>query len=144
MWPVTSMKRVDLKREDGFTLIELMITVLVVVLALVGYVGANIAIQQTGEGTFERSVAMQDANQVIERIRNTAASGQFPDDVTASFPNGDTVDGFDTLTNEQVTVSYADPDADPLDVTVNVSWLGNGRRPVSAALRTYVTQRSTQ
>lgn len=135
---------VQLKRLDqkGFTLIELMIAMVVAVLALVGYVGATTHIQQTSESAFERSVAIQDANRVIEQIRNAASTGNFPGNVLGSFPNNGAVAGFNSLTAQQVTVSYADTTADPLDTFVVVAWNENGRRPASVTLRSLVTQRT--
>jgi prepilin-type N-terminal cleavage/methylation domain-containing protein len=127
--------------ESGFTLIELMITVGVVLLALVGYVGANIAVQQASNAAFEATVALQDANRVIEQMRNTASGGAFPGNVVAAFPNNAAVAGFNNLTGETITVGYADPTSDPLTVTVTVAWSENGRRNVNTALRTIMTQR---
>ncbi len=126
----------------GFTLIEVMIAMVVAVMVLVGFVGANGNLRQTSESMFEKSVALQDANQVIELMRNAAASGSFPANVIASYPNGGTVSGFSNLTNETITVSYASASANPLNTTVTVSWLRNGARSVSTTLRTYITQRS--
>lgn len=131
-----------LKNEKGFTLIELMIALVVAVLALVGYIGATTNIEQTGESAFERSVAVQDANQVIEQMRDTASSGTFPGNVLASFPNNGNVAGFSNLTAEQITVTYTDTTADPLDAFVVVSWNENGRRATTATLRTLITQRT--
>lgn len=136
------MPRKELLGEKGFTLIELMVTVAITLLALVGYVGANLVLQQTTSDTFERTVALQDANRVIEQMRNNASSGNFPGSVTAAYPNNGTVAGFNSLTNELVTVSYTDATADPLTVTVNVRWLQGGRRTVNASLRTLITQRT--
>jgi type IV pilus assembly protein PilV len=129
------------KSQAGFTLIEIMIAMVVAALALVGYVGGNMAVQQAARGQFERSVAMQDANQVIEQIRNAAVNGTFPGNVTAAFPNNGQVGGFTGLSNEQVTVTYTNTTADPLDVTVTVAWQENGVRNVTQSLRTLVTQR---
>lgn len=127
--------------QRGFTLIELMITVLVVILALVGYVGANTSVAQSGEVLFERSVALQDANRVAEQMRLTAQTGNFPVNVTAAFPQNGLVGGFNNLTGEQITVTYADTAADPLDATILVSWQENGLRLETAALRIMLTQR---
>jgi hypothetical protein len=74
-------------------------------------------------------------------MRNTAATGVFPGNVTAVFPNGGIVNGFNTLTAETVTVTYANPASNPLDVTVTVSYWENGRRATNTALRTLITQR---
>ena len=138
----------NLKGEQGFTLIELMITVVVMVIAIGAVLQANTGMARTSEGMFQRSVAMQDANQVIERMRNTAISGTFPANVTAVYPNNGSVSGFSALTSEAVTVSYADRNGDgnaltenPLDVTVTVSYLDNTQRNTSMSLRSLITQR---
>ena len=127
--------------ECGFTFVELLITMGVVVFALLGLMTTNAAIQQNSEVAFERSMAVQDANQVLEQIRDSSATGTFPQNVTTAFPNGGAVGGFASLTNQNVTVSYADTAANPLDVTVTVNWQSNGQRNATTSLRTLVTQR---
>ena len=129
-------------KEQGFTLVEVMITMVVVLLVLVGFIGANMAIQRASEAAYERTVALQDANRVIEQMRNLAAAGNFPQNVTGIFPAAGQVAGFANLTGEQVVVNYADPAADPLDTTVTVTWQENGVRQVNTALRTRITQRA--
>ena len=131
------------KADKGFTLIEVMISMVVVVLVLLGFMGANLSIQQVSEAANQRAIALQDANQVIEQMRNLALNGTFPGNVTAVYPNGGAVAGFTSLTNEQVTVSYVNATTDPLNVTVTVSWQENGVRTVNTALRTLITQRGT-
>lgn len=135
LYPVT------FKNEKGFTFIELMITMVVVVLVLLGFMAANANIQQASESAYQRTVALQDANRVIELMRDAAATGIFPANVTAVYPNGGAVAGFTNLPGQQVVVSYVNAGANPLDVTVTVSWLENGIRNVNTALRTYITQR---
>lgn len=132
----------NLKSEDGFTFVELLITIGVVVFLLVGFLGSITALQAANMAAFERSIALQDANRVIETMRSTALTGTFPGNVTAVYPNNGTVSGYTSLTNEQVTVSYANAAADPLDTTVTVSYSENGRRAVTVTLRTYITKRS--
>lgn len=128
--------------QRGFTLVEVMITMVVVILALGGYVWANVNVQQASDVRFEKSVALQDASRVIEQIRLSAATGQFPANVVAAFPNNGQVAGFNNLTNEQVTVSYASTVSDPLDVTIAVAWQEAGRRPTNISIRSLVTQRT--
>ena len=118
-----------------------MITMAVLVVTLLGFMGANTAVQQSSAAAFERAVAVQDANQVIERMRNTAAAGTFPANVTGLFPNGGAVNGFNTLTSELIIVTYVNPAANPLDATVTVRWLEKGVRNVDTSLRTLITQR---
>jgi len=131
--------------QKGFTLIELAVTSFVVVLALVGYVGATTFLQRHSESKFEESVAIQDANRVFEQMRQQASSGTFPGNVTGQFSDGAAVAAFNglNLTNEAVTVSYADTTDNPLDVTVSVAWLNNQGVNMTKALRSYVTQRSS-
>ena len=131
-----------LKSPNGFTLIEVMITMAVMGGTLLAIMTANTMLSQTSEGIYQRLVAIQDANQVIERMRNTAATGTFPGNVTAIYPNGGNVVGFTSLTNETVTVAYAGVNTNPLDTTVTVNYLENGRRAANTALRSLITQRT--
>ena len=103
---------------------------------------ANTYIQTQGDVMYERMVAYQDAHRVIESMRSTSLTGNFPANVTAGFPSGASVNGFNNLTNEQVTVSYANTNNDPLDITVTTSWREQGLRNASIQLRTLMTQRT--
>src|SRR5262249_15806343 len=117
----------EIKNEQGFTLIEIMIAASVVAIVVLGFLNSALGIQTSTQAAFERSTAVQDAHQVIEAMRNTAASGTFPSNVTTAYSNGGTVSGFSNLTSESVTVSYADAAANPLDATVTVSYNENAR-----------------
>ena len=130
------------KKEEGFTLIEIMIAMCVSVIAILGFITAITSIRQASESAYERTIALQDANRVIEQMRNTATSGTFPGVVTTAYPNNATVSGFSNLTNEQVAVGYANTTANPLDVTVTVTWLEHGRRAMTKSIRTFITQRA--
>lgn len=131
----------QLRKQDGFTLIELMIAMLVMIIALLSYLSATNIIQDSGEAAFERSIAVQDANQVFERMRNSAKSGTFPSDLVTTYPNNGTVAGFNNLANETITVSYVDTTADPLDTSIVVTWLEDSDRNTSITLRSFITQR---
>lgn len=126
--------------ESGFTLIEMMITAIVVATVVLGFMGAATGIQMQGEAAHQRSIALQDANRVIEQMRNAAATGTFPANVTTAYSGS--VSGYTSLPSETVSVSYVSSTANPLDATVTVSYLENSRRSTSAALRTYITQRA--
>lgn len=119
-----------------------MVTMAVMAAVLLAIMTANAMISQTSEAAYQRLVAVQDANQVIERMRNTAITGNFPGNVTAAYPNGGSVGGFTSLTSETVTVAYTSTVTNPLDVTVTVNYLENGRRAANTALRSLITQRA--
>ena len=157
-----------LRKEDGFTLIEVAITTIVVVVALSGVLFASTAIQQAHGAAFERSVAIQEAHEVIEQMRNTANTGgvNFPATVVGAFPNNTARPGLTRLTaqcganatpaaacnwpfiftpdntsQEQAVVTYVNTAANPLDVTVTVVYRENGRRAVSESLRSQIARR---
>jgi len=154
--------------DQGFTLIEVMITLVVVSLSVLGILGANTLIQHKNRAMFERSMAMQEAHQVMEQIRDrTATVTTFPGDVVTAFPNNLARPGFRNLTalcgpnatpanacawpfaftadntsREQVVVTYANPAGNPLDVTVTVVWKERGLRIGLQDRRAQVTLRS--
>jgi len=131
-----------MKRARGFTLIELLVAVVVMGFGLLALLLANTYIQQASERAYERMVAVQDAGRAAELIRDASVNGNFPANVTAAFPNGGAVAGFNNLTAEQVVVNYRNTNADPLDITVTTTWLEQGRRNSSFQLRTLMTQRT--
>jgi prepilin-type N-terminal cleavage/methylation domain-containing protein len=125
----------------GFTLIELMVSLFIIVVGLLGIILANIYTQRTSDGTYEKMVAVQDAHRVLEMMRSASKTGTFPANVTSAFPQGAAVAGFTNLSTERVTVTYSDALGDPLDVTVTTSWRERGMRNTSTQLRTLLTQR---
>jgi prepilin-type N-terminal cleavage/methylation domain-containing protein len=134
------MKRV-LEHQAGFTLMELMIALFVLSLVIAGYIGANVKAQQNTEYMHERTIAIQDANRIIEQMRYVSRTGTFPDNVVAEYPQNSTPGGFQNLPRETITISYASTTSNPLDVTVTVGWLSYTGRTNSETLRTYITQR---
>jgi len=127
--------------ERGFTLIEVSITIVVGSLALLGILLAITTMRQTSQAHFERSVALQDANQVIEAMRNTANENGIAS-LPTTYIEETGLTGYASLSDQEVFVSYGDIPADPLDVTVTVTWDENGTRDTSVSLRTYITQRA--
>ena len=131
-----------LKNQTGFTLIELMISLLVLSLIIAGYVGTNIKVQQNAEEMHERTVAIQDANRVIEQMRNTANITPFPKSVTDAYPPTAPVPGINNLAGEVITVTYAGSTTDnPLVATITVTWTSYAGRTHTEAVQTYITRR---
>jgi prepilin-type N-terminal cleavage/methylation domain-containing protein len=133
----------SLKSQTGFTIIELMIALFVLSLLVVGYIGANVMAQRNTEDMNERTVAIQDANRVIEQIRDASNTEgwDFPADTVAAYPDGASVGGFEHLSDEVVTVSYDDPNGDPLHVAIAVTWTSYTGRVHTETVETYITQR---
>lgn len=129
-----------IRRRKGFTLIEVLMALLVVIPVILGTIGVNIYTYRTSETSRNTMTAVQDANTVVERIRNVA-SGQGLNQVVATYPSGQAVSGFANLTNEQVVVTYPSSTADPLAITITVTWQDPQGRAMSRALVTQVTRR---
>lgn len=131
-----------MKNRRGFTMVELLIAVVVIGVTLLAMILGNTSVQQLSEKSFEKMSAYQDAHRTVELIRNASVTGTFPANVVNTFPPAGQVAGFNSLKNEQVTVSYTDPAADPLDITVTTTWERGDRRNGSIQLRTLMTQRT--
>lgn len=131
-----------LDHSAGFTLIELMIALAVLSLVIAGYIQANITAQRNSEEMNERTVAIQDANRIIEEMRTIATSpGTFPSNVVTAYPNNVSSTPFTNLSGEMVTVSYTDPTENPLSATITVAWLSYTGRQNTTSIKTYITQR---
>jgi prepilin-type N-terminal cleavage/methylation domain-containing protein len=129
------------KSQAGFTIIELMIALLVLTLMIAAFVGANGSAQRTAEEMHQRTVAIQDANRVIEQMRDTSKTGTFPANVTAIYPQNGNVAGIINLLDEVITVTYANAAANPLVATVTVTWTTYTGRQYTETVETYITQR---
>jgi prepilin-type N-terminal cleavage/methylation domain-containing protein len=131
-----------IRSQKGFTMLEVILSVAISGIVLISIVGTNVLVQKNNDSTHQRIVALQDAHQVVERIRDSASNGLFPNNVYTAFPNGQQVGGFANLTNEQVFVQYtANGTADLLDVTVTVSWMNENNRNSTYSLSTLLAQR---
>lgn len=129
--------------ERGFTFIELMIAMVVASLTILSFVMTQSKIQINAESAYETKVAAQDAHRFVDQMRLTAKTGTFPANLVTAFPAG-SVAGYTSMpssSSETMTVSYASVSADPLDVTVTVSWTGYNRRAASQTIHTLITQR---
>lgn len=89
-----------------------------------------------------RVTAANDARYILEDIRdvtpftNSNVINNFPEGIDISNRIGNTR----KLMNETIVVTYANPAADPLTVTVTVNWIER-RRNRSFTLSTLMTQR---
>lgn len=134
-----------LRSEEGFTFVEVMITMAIVSLAFVTILGTNLMLQKNSDITYEHVLAVQDANQVIERIRDGANSSEnnFQEMAVAAGEAAlDDVGSLPDNVEQEITIEYVDESADPLDVTVSVSWSEQGLRPVSESVRALITYRN--
>lgn len=124
----------------GFTLVELLVSLVVIGIGLLGMLLANTYIQKVSQTSYEQMVATQDAHRVMELIRRTAATGTFPNNVANAFPDGEAVDlsqlpGLGSLSGEQIIVTYGNQGGGGTgtDPTVQVTADANGAPVYSPA-----------
>lgn len=123
----------------GFTLLEIMISIAIMVGAILAISGLFLTYAVLIETSKNTTVAVNNAQAVLEAIRNTdpftAAN------VTANYPAGVNLApgfGFDKLNNEAIYPSYSG--TDPLQITITVNWQEKTRNR-SESLTTLMTQR---
>ncbi len=124
--------------RKGFTFIEILFSLAVIIPVLLGIIGITTYSLRIADTARTTTTAVQDAHTVIERIRNTSTNGL--NQVVATYPTGQAVAGFNNLTNEQIVVTYPNAAADPLAITVTVTWSDQNRN-MSRSLWTQVTRR---
>ncbi len=106
--------------KSAFTLIEVLIVCLILVIIIVGCMGVFSLSFSLNESSKNTIIALSDASSVLENMRNIDPFST--SSVLASYPDGSTVSGYNNLPSETVRVNYTDTSADPLQTTVTVSW----------------------
>jgi len=132
-----------LNAQGGFTFIELMIAMVIASLTILFFVTTQNTLQVNAEMAYEKKVAAEDAHRFISQMRLTAKTGTFPSNLVTAYGAG-AITGYTSLPTsaaETMALSYVSTTADPLDVTVTVSWTGYNRRATTQTMRTLITQR---
>ena len=147
-------------KRSGFTLIEVMISMAIFAGTLAAFAGVYVTTARLNESSRNLTQAMNDARVVLEAIRDIAQSGGSVAVVPTFFPAGNiilpapaTLPGIAAWSlpagaGETISVSYADPAtglinlaADPLPVTVSVTWTEGGHPGRTTSVNTMVTRR---
>lgn len=104
------------RREGGLSLLEVVITI--ALLTAVGLATAILLVPIARQSRIQREtdVANLAARRILEQIQATPFN-----DIVANFPDG-SVRVIPELQGGAITISYADPAADPLVVRANLTW----------------------
>jgi prepilin-type N-terminal cleavage/methylation domain-containing protein len=135
----------DRQAQKGMTLVEILIAALIFSLALGALLKSMGSIIEVIDLARDKSQAVADLRSVLEHMRATPF-----DLLTARFPNG-TQDGTAInnytaivggykLASEHITVSYVDPNTDPLEIKTMLSWQDKRARTRNASLSTFRTR----
>lgn len=126
-------------KKQGFTLTEVLVSMVVFATLMVVLISAFLGIAQMKESSRNLTQAMSDLRTVSEAMRDASAASLAA--VTGTnWTAWASANGLVSLDNEAVTVTYANPAADPLDVTARVDWQER-LRARSAAVNTLLTKR---
>lgn len=138
-------RQMQVRDSKGLTLVEIVLATSIFVTAVVGLVGFLISSSYLIDITRDRDVAILDLRNIMEKIRATpfdSITSRFPDAVTdgsMSNPYSTILGGY-SLINEHITVSYADVNADPLEISVAVTWQCKRGRSHSSSMSTFRTR----
>jgi prepilin-type N-terminal cleavage/methylation domain-containing protein len=128
------------KPARGLSLVEVIVAVAIIAVGVVVLVAQLEASYKITTVNRETNKAMAHLQACLEKVVSTSFA-----DITTTYPNGgniplSNVDPGDLLDGESVTVTYADPAADPLEVTVTVHWTAFDGRMRTRSLTTLRTR----
>ncbi|MFH1061785.1 MAG: type II secretion system protein [Candidatus Omnitrophota bacterium] len=122
-----------MKKNKAFTLIELMISSVILVVCLFSLITSFIMCYGLSETARNTTIATEDGRRVIEEMRSTSAESLVLV-VNEDWSAWAAAHGCVNLEQEQILVTYTDRngtgdplDDDPLEVSVNVTWQERGR-----------------
>ena len=125
----------------GFTLLELTLAMALFAVVLGSTAQALVTYHANIEMQNMRSAAAQNARSVLAEMREVRDDPlqPFPAAILARWPHGEAVAGGGNLPGEQILVTYADPTANPLEITVVSIFTDMQGRPVRVQLGTALT-----
>jgi prepilin-type N-terminal cleavage/methylation domain-containing protein len=125
------------RRLGGFALIEVMISMAMLSIGALSIYQSVISYQDLSRLAHDRNIAYFDLETALEDIQSTPFAN-----VVAKFPNDQRVTKFEGLhlQRERITVHYGDVAADPLYITLTVTWRDQKMRTLTETLETARTK----
>ncbi|MBF0504424.1 MAG: prepilin-type N-terminal cleavage/methylation domain-containing protein [Candidatus Omnitrophica bacterium] len=125
-----------LKQIKGFTLVELLVTVYVLLIGICGILSLFVNSLLSTQSAWDITTATTHAQHILEEMQsiNTLSGIQLTD-----WKQWSQKQNLNTLPNETLKVTYSDPPDDPLDIQVVDQWQREGRAH-SITLRTKLTK----
>lgn len=127
------------RRQSGFTFIEVIVAITVMILGFLGLYESFQASGRLREAARETNIAMFKLQTTMEYLFCVAF-----DDITTVLPEGapidivtlaDSVEGNDyRLNNEQIAIAYENPAMDPIKFTITINWDTRFGTPRQASL----------
>lgn len=122
---------------SGLTLVEVMVAATLIAVGLTALIAQMISAYRIGCVNNETNKAQAHLQAALEMVIAMPFAN-----VTATYPSGSSVAiaPADPMTNENITVAYADPAADPLQITVTINWTAFDGRQRTSSLTTLKTR----
>jgi Tfp pilus assembly protein PilV len=119
------------------TLLELAIAASLLSIAVLALFSTLVTSECMTKNARESNIAVFELQSLIEEIRGTPF-----DAIADSYPDGQFVAAYDTrrLNEERIRVDYVDTAAEPLDITLTITWRNYQGRNVTMNMRTLVAR----
>ncbi len=127
----------------GMTLLEVTFAMASLAIVMAGAAQGLVTYHEHMELQRQRTTAMENCRTIVSQMRTIrdANINDFPNALLVVFPDETAVAGFTALTNQQVTVDYTDPGANPLEVNVICTWSDLRGRPINFNMTSLITDR---
>lgn len=113
-----------LKRNKGFTLVEVLLAVLILSGAIGGALLLYVSSMVSSQLAWDTTVATSHAEYVLEEMQTRES---LDDILTVNWKGWATGQGLDTLPDEGMDIMFGDAKANPLDIQVRVDWVRKSR-----------------
>ncbi len=112
------------KQKEGFTLVELLIAVFILAGAISGILMLFTTSMISSQQAWDTTVATFHGEHVLEEMQ---ARDSLDSILTVNWRRWVEEQRLNTLPDEVIEVTFADPDNDPLDIQVQVDWVRKSR-----------------
>ena len=131
------------RQNAGMTLLEVMIGVIIFMVVLGATAQALISFYVAQHTQNQRLAVAENAKGILSEMRQVRDThpDAFPEAITERWPDDTWVAGAGTEINETIRVEYADPDANPLEITLVSTWNDLQGRTLTLTISTLMTDR---
>jgi len=130
------MSLMTLKQNKGFTLVELLVAVYVLLIGICGILSLFINSMSSIQSSWDLTTATTHAQYILEEMQSINNLGEIE---LTDWSQWAQKQNLNTLPEETFNVTYSDPPNDPLDIQVVDQWQRKGRVN-SVTLRTKLTK----
>lgn len=129
------------RNREGFTLVELVVAMAVFTMVLGATAQALVSYYAALDFQNQRNTAVRNCTAILSQMREVRDDNpnDFPGAITDEWPDAGAIDGAGTLPQETIDVSYVNPNANPLEVTVRSQWVDLRGRPMTLSVTTMLT-----